>query len=393
MSVSSSESQSSTLTQGVINPALKGVNFTGDTSTLRGGLVISTRLSPMKYYQDAIEFGNLYKGLKKSCKNVRWKDSVVGYEANALRNTYNLRQDLLNGKYKISPYQTFQIHEPKERTIVATRIRDRQFQRALCDAGFYKDMVDSFITDNPACQKEKGTTYTHERMIAHLRKYNQKYGNKGWVLKCDIHHFFPTTSHEVAKAAVRKNATDPDAIKAVCDVIDSFEGDCGIGLGSQISQLVELAVLNDLDHYIKEVLRVKHYVRYMDDFVLFHPDKAFLQNCLKEIQSHVEALGLKLNGKTTIYPLSQGIKMIKWRFVITDSGRILQLMDKKKPAEQRKKLAKLWEKEQAGQVAKGTTQKSLEAWLANADRGDTYMLQQKMKEYYRNLTKGGKGNE
>ena len=57
------------------------------------------------YFDKAIEFGNLYKALKKSCRNVRWKDSVVGYEANGLKNTYLLRQDILHGKYKISPYQ------------------------------------------------------------------------------------------------------------------------------------------------------------------------------------------------------------------------------------------------------------------------------------------------
>ena len=114
---------------------LNNNNANNSNGCFRGGLSASIRLI-IDYYDKAIEFGTLYKALKKCCKNVRWKDSVVGYEANALKNTYLLRQDLLNGTYKISPYQVFQIHEPKERTIVATRIRDRQFQRELCDAGY-----------------------------------------------------------------------------------------------------------------------------------------------------------------------------------------------------------------------------------------------------------------
>ena len=73
-------------------------------------------------YDDVISFDSLYKGLKKSCSNVRWKDSVVGYEYNRLKNTYKLKQDLLGGKYKIDRYQHFVIHEPKRREIIATRL-------------------------------------------------------------------------------------------------------------------------------------------------------------------------------------------------------------------------------------------------------------------------------
>ena len=78
-------------------------------------------------YEKIISFDELYKGLKKSCKSVRWKDSTVNYEMNALRNTYELRQSLLDGTYQISKYQKFTVHEPKERDIVATRLKDRQF--------------------------------------------------------------------------------------------------------------------------------------------------------------------------------------------------------------------------------------------------------------------------
>ena len=109
------------------------------------------------YFDEAISFDNLYKGLKRACKNVRWKDSVVGYEFNGLKNTLSLRQDLLEDKYKIQPYQHFIIYEPKRREIVATRIRDRQFQSALCYAGLYDDICEHFIRDNCACQIAKGT--------------------------------------------------------------------------------------------------------------------------------------------------------------------------------------------------------------------------------------------
>ena len=340
------------------------------------------RMKDSEYFDTAIEFHNLYKALKKSCRNVRWKDSVVGYEANGLRNTYRLRQDLLNGKYKISPYQKFTIYEPKKRLIVATRLRDRQFQKSLCDAGLYGDMVEHLIHDNGACQTSKGTDFTLDRMTAHLRRYYKEHGTEGWVLKCDIRKFFPSTPHDVAKRAVCKRVKDEKACIAVCNVIDSFGGEVGIGLGSQISQLVELAVLDDLDHFIKEKLHVKHYLRYMDDFILIHPDRIYLQWCLIQIAERVGATGLTLNDKTTLYPLRQGVCLMKWRFVIAKSGRILRYMDSGKLGKQRRKMKKLMAKEQAGQVEEGTTRESFMAWRANAKRGDTFFQRQRMDHYY-----------
>ena len=336
-------------------------------------------------YEQVISFDNLYKGLKSSCRNIRWKDSTVGYEGNALKNTYRLRERLLNGKYSIDRYQHFTIYEPKKREIVATRIKDRQFQHSLCDNGLYEQITKSFITDNCACLRGRGVDYTLNRMTAHLRRYYQANGCDGWVLKCDIHHYFPSIRHDVAKAAIYKRVKDEQIAARACEIVDSFGGDIGIGLGSQVSQLVALAVLDDLDHFIKERLRVKHYVRYMDDFVLIHKDKEFLQYCRAEIEKQVEAIGLKLNSKTTLYPLRQGVKILQWRFIVTDTGAIIRKMGKKKQGKQRRKLKKLFNKETKGDYKPGTAHESLVSWLANAARGDTYHERRKMIKFYKEL--------
>lgn len=124
-----------------------------------------------KQFDEAIQFGALYKALKKCCRGVRWKPSTAGYEHYALANTYRLRQELLHGSYKLSSYQRFTIREPKVRDIVATRLRDRQFQRALCDAVLYPSITRSFIYDNGACQRGKGVDFALDRMTAHLQQY------------------------------------------------------------------------------------------------------------------------------------------------------------------------------------------------------------------------------
>lgn len=344
------------------------------------------------YYDDAISFDNLYKGLKKACRNVRWKDSVIGYEFNGLSRTHELRQRLLDGTYQISPYEVFTIYEPKERTIVAARLVDRQFQRALCDNGLYQDIVEHFIRDNVACQKCKGTDDALHRMKVHMRRYYNKYGADGWVLKCDLHHFFPETRHDIAKNAVRKYASDPRAADAVCDIIDSFEGDTGIGLGSEVSQLVELLVLNDMDHFIKEKLHIKYYIRYMDDFVLIHNDKEYLNYCLKQITEHLTGLHLTLNKKTSLQPLNRGVKFLQWKFILTDTGKVLMLINPKKCTKERRKLKKLYEKEQAGLVPEGATYASYQAWMSNAQRGNADRARQKMMEFYYNLIRKGDNN-
>ena len=352
-----------------------------------GLLLLSTLVLFMdNEYEKAISFSELYKGLQKSSRNVKWKDSVSTYCANALKNTFVLRQSLLNERYSISPYQRFQIHEPKEREIVATRIKDRQFQRSLCDNILYPQITRSFIRDNCACQRGKGVDDALNRMDTHLHRYFRKHGSIGWVLKCDIHHYFAETRHADAKAALRKRVTDDDAYFRAAEIIDSFgENDVGIGLGSQVSQLVELALLDDFDHWIKERLGVKHYIRYMDDFILIHEDKSFLNECLKLIAERLKTLGLTLNAKTHIHPLRQGVMFLKWRFILTDSGKVIRRMSKRSIARERRKLKKMHDRVLGGKCTLDDMRTNLRSWKANAARGNTHGIVIQMESYFNRL--------
>ena len=418
-----------------------------------------------KQYNYAITFDELYKGLQKSKRNVIWKDSVAGYSINGLKNTYLLRQSLLKKTYHLSKYQRFTIVEPKLREIIATRIRDRQFQRSLCDNILYPETVRHFIRDNCACQKGRGVDDTMNRMDAHLHKYFRKEGtNRGWVLQCDISKYFPSTPYTVAQNALIKVIKDKEAAMRACEIIESFccaeienrflemgvdrniaEGAAyklsmqrveilkakimtpddvdevsksahkkmretigavpglnreeregffnwvttnafrGIGLGSQVSQITELTVLNGLDHYIKEKLRVKHYIRYMDDFILIHSDKNFLRQCKKEIEAYVSDLGLSLNKKTCIYPLQQGIRFLKWRFILTETGKVIRRKDKKKVNDRRRKLRKFKERLDNGLMTMSQISDSFQSWRADAMRGNMRRVILDMEDFYRKL--------
>lgn len=159
----------------------------------------------------------------------------------------------------------------------------------------------------------------------------------------------------------------------------------GVGLGSQVSQLVELLVLNDLDHFIKERLHIKHYVRYMDDFILIHEDEEYLRYCMKEINAHVQELGLSLNHKTDIYPIRHGIRILKWKFVLTDTGKIIMKMNPKSITREKRKLRKLKRKVDANEIDIKNAQESIASWIANAERGDTKTVVHNMKQYFKKL--------
>lgn len=330
-------------------------------------------------YENLLDFKTLYDSLKKCCRSVRWKDSVVGYEANGLKNTYLLKQSLFNGTYKIDKYQRFYITEPKRREIVATRIKDRQFQRALCDCGFYEEITKGFIYHNYACQTGKGIRAAQDGFTDILRRYYRKHGNNGWILKCDVNHFFASIDHEVAKQAVRKRVSNDTVCKYVFDIIDSF-GDIGLGLGSQISQLIALSVLDDLDHFIKEKLRIKYYVRYMDDFILIHEDKYYLKYARKEIIEFLKSRHLTLNKKTALFPLSQGVYFLKWRYILTGTGKVIKLMQKRKLKRSKRHYKKLIKRYKHGNLPLETVLNGFKSWCDSASAGNTRLIQQNMKK-------------
>lgn len=320
----------------------------------------------------------MYKGLKKSCKNVRWKTSVSQFELNALKNTAIAIQEIESGKYKLSPYQEFEIFEPKRRHITATRIKDRQIQRSICDTTLYETITKSFIYDNCACQIGKGTQFAMERLKHHLgRFYRTHKSNDGYFLKCDIHHFFESIDHDILKEQLRQRIGDANLCKMVEDIVDSF-GDKGIGLGSQVSQLIALMYLDKLDHYIKEELRIKHYVRYMDDFILIHEDRDYLRYCLKQIRAQLDDLRLTLNSKTAIHGLRRGVCFLNWKYILSTTGKVIMIQNKHRVAKKRRKIKAM--------LRKGVdVRRVLQSMIAHLSKGNTYKVIKELRCYVQTL--------
>lgn len=342
-------------------------------------------------------FRSLYKAMHKCKRNVMWKDSVSGFVKNGLVNCYRLRGQLLNNTYRIDKYSVFTIYEPKKREIVSTRMKDRVFQRSLCDNYLYEAITKSFVHDNCACQLNKGTAFARNRLDCHMQRYHRKHGSDGYVLKCDISNYFGSTRHNISKNTIAQRTENGWVNYHTDKIIDSFnqgdDPDIGMGLGSQITQLTQLAVLDKMDHMIKERLRIKQYIRYMDDFILIHHSKEHLKYCLDEIGKHLISLNLTLSAKKTqIFPLKQGIKFLGFTFHLTNTGKVTRKLLRKNVAHEKRKLKKLKNLIGRGVMTKEHVDECFLSWKAHARQGDTYNLIISMDKFYGNLWKDGADN-
>ena len=163
-------------------------------------------------------------------------------------------------------------------------------------------------------------------------------------------------------------------------------GAVGLGLGSQISQVLALASANELDHAIKELLRIRCSARYMDDGYLIHESKAYLRRCLSLIQEVCDKLEITLNPKKTqIVKLSHGFTWLQIRVFLTPTGRIVKKMPRKGIVKMRQKLKKLRRKLDAGEITCEDVWASWQSWRSHALRFDAWRTLQSMEQLYNKL--------
>lgn len=339
----------------------------------------------MTAYEQIYNFENLYKAYRKARCGKRWKGAAAKFEVNLLEALNLLSYQLKTKTYRLSPYNTFEVFEPKRRVVMSNSYKDKVVQHSLCDNVLEPAITRSFITDNYASQVGKGTHYGLDRLQEFLRRYYRKHGCEGWILKGDISKYFYSIRHDALKTLIRKKISDPDVLWLVDMIIDSTEGNVGIPIGNQSSQLFALLYLDGLDHYIKEKLGIKYYGRYMDDFFLIHEDKEYLRHCREEIEARVGALGLSLNGKTNIYPLKHGIDFLGFHTYLTETGGVVRKVRRRSKNNMKRKLKKMSALVAAGKLDEKTVEQSYQSWRGHASKGNCYHLIRRTDHYYKRL--------
>ena len=211
---------------------------------------------------DITNLDNLYQGYLSARKHKRVKKAVFIFEKDLGRNLQQIADEINNGTYYPSEYRQFKIYEPKERLIVAPAFRDSVVQHTIYNA-IYSIFDRSFIFDSYGCRKGKGT----HKASAQLQKFMRTSDAESYYLQLDIHKYYYSIDHEILRDRLARKINDTKLLDLIMQFVNVEEGK-GLYVGNVLSQLFGLVYLDRLDHYIKRVLKVKKYIRYVDDFIL-----------------------------------------------------------------------------------------------------------------------------
>ena len=280
-----------------------------------------------------------------SC-NVKNKKKLLNFERNKFQNLINIYYDIKNNNYSVEHYNVFLIREPKKRIVMSLNIHDKIINHYVTTFILIPKLEKYLDHRNIATRKNKGSDYgikLVKKYLELLKKYNQIY-----VLKLDISKYFYNIVHEVLKHMI-KDELNIDEYKIVCSIIDStneyyvhntilkyqkkdtnipnYEFGKGLPIGNLTSQFLSIFYLNRLDHYIVHDLHLKYYVRYMDDFLIFHYDKHYLEKCLIKIKHQLNNIyHLKVNeNKTKIMNIKEGFVFLGYSFKIKNNKTITKL--------------------------------------------------------------------
>ena len=336
-------------------------------------------------YKELCSYDNLVSAFVKARKGKSKKDYVVNFESDLIKNLKILQEDLINKKYTPSPLKKFIVRDPKTRTIHSSIFRDRIVHHAIINIlnPIYEKI---FIYDSFASRKNKGTHNAVNRFESFVRKVSlngrlvrNNFNNnsiKGYTLKADFKHYFDTVNHSVLINILKKKIDDEDLIWLIKKVLGNFETSNGIGmpLGNYTSQFFANVYLNELDYYIKHILKARFYIRYVDDFVILHKDKRVLGYYLKHINNFLPCLKIKLHpDKTEIHALRNGITFMGYRVFYH-----YKLLRKRNIKYFVRKLEKNISLHNNQQISEDQLESRINGWLGYAKFGNTFNFRKKL---------------
>lgn len=363
--------------------------------------------------------------------NTKNKGKLEKFENNYVSNMVYIKNILEQKNYNPGRYNLFIINEPKVRLIMSQNIIDKLINHVVTEYFLIKHFDKSLIDENIATRKGKGTHYG----IKLLKKYlNELKNDNFYILKFDISKYFFNIDHDIIKNIIRTKIKDKDVLNVLDKIIDTtdcdyvnkeinnlknnyieklkqynnsntinkiseikklpiYEKGKGVPIGNMSSQFIAILYLNELDHFIKENLKIKYYIRYMDDGILLHKDKEYLKYCLNEITKIIDKYKLKLNSKTQIISIKQGFEFLGFKYNIKNNKVIMKVKNQTKRRFKRKmkKLYTLLDNNEIditelnqikasylGHLSYGNTKKlvcnSLKSKIKEIDLGKSYVI-------------------
>lgn len=315
-------------------------------------------------YDTVLTYDNLeycFNILIKSINNKKKLFSYIKYKNCLL---IDILEKLHNGTYEFGKYNIFLIKENKYRIIMSEAIHDKIVNYFIS----YFILLPSFnclIDSSVATRKNMGSEYAYKLMKKYINKL--KYKEEVYALKIDVSKFFYNIDHKVLIDMISRRIKDKKCMSLIKKVIGCTNEDYindniiklinreinkvrklnindeekanrilelknipiyyknkGISIGCFSNQILANFFLNDLDHYIKEVLRCKYYIRYMDDMLILSDDKFFLDKVYKDIVLKLKDIKLDVNKKSNMYRLSNGISFLGYNYIINNNRLIIK---------------------------------------------------------------------
>jgi len=334
-------------------------------------------------YPQVWSFQNLLRAAEAAQRGKRYRGDVADFHVNLEGELLRLQEELATKTYCPGPYRTFTITDPKERLISAAPYRDRVVHHALCQV--IEPIFDpTFIYDSYACRPGKGQHAACDRFQSFCRQNR-------YVLKCDLQKYFPSIDHEILLAAIERKIGCPDTLwlierivahsnpqPEVCfyypgdDLFTPLTRRRGIPIGNLTSQFFANIYLNGFDHFVKEELRCRFYLRYVDDFVVLDQDKKRLHEVKRAMEETLASLRLRIHPKKwRIFPVETGTDFLGYG--IWPDHRRLRRSNAWRFT---RRLALLKGAYQQGRLTKGQVNQSIQSWLGHARHADTYRLRQ-----------------
>jgi RNA-directed DNA polymerase len=341
-----------------------------------------------------IDFSNLLQAARKAQRGKRFRDNVLSFNYHLETELLNLQADLQNQTYIPGRYTTFEIKSPKPRMISAAPYRDRVVHHALC--AIIGPIFDrTFIHDSYANRVGFGS---HRA----LRRFAQFMRSSRYILQADIRKYFPCIDHEILKSLIRRKIKCRQTLWLIDQIIDHsnpqeivdlhLPGDDlltplshrrGLPIGNLTSQFFANIYLNDLDHFCKEELYARKYLRYVDDFALFSNDPEYLADARLEIEDYLATnLRLKIHPiKSQQFETRHGANFVGFRVIPTQdpfprAPRIRVSQESLKRGRIRLRQQKAAYSNHS--ISSEAANKSLQSWFAHLNHGDTWQLQQQI---------------
>lgn len=332
-------------------------------------------------FGEIASFRALREAALRAVRGKRRKPGAAAFFANLERELLRLERQLNAETWQPGAYKSFEVRDPKPRLVSAAPFRDRVVQHALC-AVIEPIFERGFIDDSFANRVGKGT----HRAVARYEHFRDRCRH---VLRSDIYRYFPAIDHEILKRDLRRRIACAPTLRVIDAIIDGsnpqepvnlyFPGDDlfsplarrrGLPIGNLTSQLFANIYLDGLDHYVKEVLRAP-YLRYVDDFALFHDDPQVLDDWRAALARYLEGRRLVLHPrKTMILPSSEPTAFLG---LVVMSGNRRRLPEEN-VRRFRNRLRGLRDRWRAGTVTQDEVEQRVGSWVAHAAHADTWRL-------------------